>query len=138
MDIWVATGSSRNLRISLEKGKWSVNRRLILRRELPRATYSSSMSRAPSAASWVSPVSRIRLRKTVFSGVTRLLLEGYYTPYRILFKTIFVLDENKWETGRIPVKDFNVSVRAGLNSLRNQDAMEKLLERIRGSWGVKV
>ncbi|MEM3958620.1 MAG: hypothetical protein QXO47_10525, partial [Thermoproteota archaeon] len=59
-------------------------------------------------------------------------------PYRILFKPVFILDEDKWETGRIPVKDLNVSVRAGLNSLRNQDTVEKLLDRIRGSWGVKL
>jgi hypothetical protein len=49
-----------------------------------------------------------------------------------------VLSEDKWETGKIPVKDLNVSVRAGLNSLRNQDTVEKLLNRVRNTWGVKV
>jgi len=48
------------------------------------------------------------------------------------------LDEEKWETGKISVKDLNVSVRAGLNSLRNQDTVEKLLNRVRSSWGVKI
>ncbi|MEM2087541.1 MAG: hypothetical protein QXF52_02560 [Thermoproteota archaeon] len=57
-------------------------------------------------------------------------------PYRILFKPVFMLDEEKWETDRIVVKDFNVSVRAGLNSLRNQDTVEKILDKVRKSWGV--
>ena len=59
-------------------------------------------------------------------------------PYRILFKSVFILDEEKWGTNRITVKDLNVSVRAGLNSVRDQDAVEKLLGRVRGSWGVKL
>jgi hypothetical protein len=46
-------------------------------------------------------------------------LSGVLYPYRILFKPLFVLSEDKWETDKIPVKDLNVSVRAGLNSLRN-------------------
>ncbi|MEM2980551.1 MAG: hypothetical protein QW385_04170, partial [Thermoproteota archaeon] len=44
-------------------------------------------------------------------------------PYRILFKPLFILDEDKWETDKIAVKDLNVSVRAGLNSLRNPDTL---------------
>jgi hypothetical protein len=59
-------------------------------------------------------------------------------PYRILFKPLFVLNEDKWKTDRIQIKDLNVSVRAGLNSLKNQDVMGKLLDRIRKMWGVKV
>lgn len=31
-------------------------------------------------------------------------------PYRIVFKPVFILDGEKWETGRITVKDLNVSV----------------------------
>ncbi|MEM2981221.1 MAG: hypothetical protein QW385_07670 [Thermoproteota archaeon] len=58
--------------------------------------------------------------------------------FRILFKPLFILQEEKWETDKIAVKDLNVSVRAGLNSLRNPDTVEKLLVRVRGSWGVKV
>ncbi|MBO3840280.1 MAG: hypothetical protein QXR44_04395 [Thermoproteota archaeon] len=60
------------------------------------------------------------------------------SPYRIIFKPLFVLREEKWATDKIAVKDLNVSVRAGLNSVKNEDAVEKLLNRIRGSWGVKV
>jgi hypothetical protein len=55
-----------------------------------------------------------------------------------MFKPLFVLDENRWKTDRIQIKDLNVSVRAGLNSLKNQDAVGKLLDRIRKMWGVKV
>jgi hypothetical protein len=59
-------------------------------------------------------------------------------PYRIMFKPLFVLDEDGWNKDRIQIKDLNVSVRAGLNSLRNQDTVEKLLSRVRNSWGVKL
>ena len=56
----------------------------------------------------------------------------------MLFKPLFALNEDKWETNKGVIKDLNVSVRAGVNSVRNQDAVEKLLDRVRGSWRVKV
>jgi len=55
-----------------------------------------------------------------------------------MFKPLFVLDEDRCKTDRIQIKDLNISVRAGLNSLRNQDTVEKLLSRVRNSWGVKL
>ncbi|MEM3465257.1 MAG: hypothetical protein QW566_02180 [Candidatus Jordarchaeales archaeon] len=39
------------------------------------------------------------------------------------------------ESKRITVNDPNVSVRTGLNSLSNQDTVEKLLDRVRKIMG---
>ena len=59
-------------------------------------------------------------------------------PYRMLFKPLFALNEDKWETNKVVIKDLNVSVRAGVNSVRNQDTVEKLLDRVRSLWSVKI
>jgi len=59
-------------------------------------------------------------------------------PYRILFKPIFILEKEKWESNKITIKDLRVSVRAGINHLKNEDAKNKLLERISKSWRIKI
>ena len=73
MNVWITTGSSINLKTSLEKGKWGMNRRLKNTWDrVAKGDLLSSTLPALSAALWVSPVSRARLRRTIFSGVTRL------------------------------------------------------------------
>ena len=139
MNVWVATGSSLNLKTSLEKGKWGVNKRL-------KKTWEKVASGDLLFLYVTSPVRGIvglasvegkAMEESILWHDETVVGRAIY-PYRILFKPLFVLSEDKWETGKIPVKDLNVSVRAGLNSLRNQDTVEKLLNRVRNTWGVKV
>jgi hypothetical protein len=139
MNVWVATGSSLNLKTSLEKGKWGVNKRL-------KKTWERVASGDLLFLYVTSPVRGIvglasvegkAMEESILWRDEAVVGRAIY-PYRILFKPLFVLSEDKWETGKIPVKDLNVSVRAGLNSLRSQDTVEKLLNRVRNTWGVKV
>ncbi|MEM3388930.1 MAG: EVE domain-containing protein [Thermoproteota archaeon] len=139
MNVWIVTGSAGNLKTSLEKGKWGVNKMLknswerVAQGDLLLFYVTSPVYGIVGVASVEGKAEENNILWRDEAVVGRALY-----PYRILFKPVFILDEDKWETGRIPVKDLNVSVRAGLNSLRNQDAVEKLLYRVRKSWGVKV
>ncbi len=45
-------------------------------------------------------------------------------PYRIIFKTIFLLDEDKWESEKITVKDLRISVQAGINPVKDEDILK--------------
>ncbi|MBO3797353.1 MAG: EVE domain-containing protein [Thermoproteota archaeon] len=139
MKVWIVSGSAGNLKTSIEKGKWGVNMRLknswnrVAQGDLLLFYVTSPVRGIVGVASVEGKAEENNILWRDEAVVGRVLY-----PYRILFKPVFILDEDKWETGRIPVKDLNVSVRAGLNSLRNQDTVEKLLDRIRGSWGVKL
>ncbi|MEM2050490.1 MAG: hypothetical protein QXZ11_05150 [Thermoproteota archaeon] len=139
MKVWIVSGSAGNLKTSIEKGKWGVNMRLknswnrVAQGDLLLFYVTSPVCGIVGVASVEGKAEENNILWRDEAVVGRALY-----PYRILFKPVFILDEDKWETGRIPVKDLNVSVRAGLNSLRNQDTVEKLLDRIRGSWGVKL
>jgi hypothetical protein len=139
MNTWVAAGSSLNLRTSLEKGKWGVNKRL-------KGAWERVSSGDLLLFYVTSPVRGIvgfasvegkAMEESILWHDEAVVGRVLY-PYRILFKPLFVLSEDRWETDRIQIKDLNVSVRAGLNSLKNQDAVGKLLDRIRKTWGVKV
>ncbi|MEM2842128.1 MAG: hypothetical protein QW201_02365 [Thermoproteota archaeon] len=139
MSIWITVGSSLNLKTSLEKAKWGINRRL--KNSWDRVAEGNLLLfYVTSPVCGIVGIARVEGRAVENSILWRdeAVVGRALYPYRILFKPLFILQEDRWEIDRIAVKDLNVSVRAGLNSLRNQDAMEKLLERIRGSWGVKV
>ncbi|MEM2945294.1 MAG: EVE domain-containing protein [Thermoproteota archaeon] len=139
MNVWIVTGSAGNLKTSIERGKWGVNKRLknswdrIAQGDLLLFYVTSPIRGIVGVASVESKAEENNILWRDEAVVGRVLY-----PYRIIFKPVFILDEEKWETDRIPVKDLNVSVRTGLNSVRNQEAVEKLLDRIRGSWRIKV
>ncbi|MBO3798907.1 MAG: EVE domain-containing protein [Thermoproteota archaeon] len=139
MNVWVAAGSSLNLKTSIEKSKWGVNRRLKNTWERV-AKGDLLLFYVTSPVRGIIGIARVEGKAEENNILWRdeAVVGRAIYPYRILFKPVFILDEEKWETDRIAVKDLNVSVRAGLNSLRNKDTAEKLLNRIRGSWGVKV
>ncbi|MEM2930973.1 MAG: EVE domain-containing protein [Thermoproteota archaeon] len=139
MKIWIATGPVQNAKTSFERVKWGVNKRLknswdrIAQGDLLLFYVTSPVRGIVGVARVEDKVEENNILWHDEEVVGRTLY-----PYRILFKPLFILDEDKWETDKIAVKDLNVSVRAGLNSLRNPDTVEKLLVRVRGSWGVKV
>jgi hypothetical protein len=139
MKIWITTGSAGNLKTSLEKSRWGVNKRLkntwerVAQNDLLLFYVTSPVCGIVGIANVEGKAIEESILWRDEAVVGRVLY-----PYRILFKPLFVLNEEKWETGKITVKDLNVSVRAGLNSLRNQDTVEKLLNRVRNSWGVKI
>lgn len=132
MNVWIATGSAVNLKTSLEKGKWGVNKRLKNSWErVSQGDKSHLRHRRHRYCRGKAEENNILWHDEEVVG--RVIY-----PYRMIFKPLFVLREEKWATDKIAVKDLNLSVRAGLNSVKNEDAVEKLLNRIRGSWGVKV
>ena len=139
MSIWVTTGSSINLKTSLENGKWGVNKRL--KNAWDRVSQGDLfLFYVTSPVRGIVGVARVEGKAEEDNILWRdeAVVGRVLHPYRIIFKPVFVLNEDKWESDRIVVKDLNVSVRAGLNSLKDRDTVEKLLERIKDSWGVKV
>lgn len=139
MSIWVATGSSINLKTSLEKGKWGVNKRL--KNSWDKVAQGDLLLfYVTSPVRGIVGVARVegKAEENNILWHDEAVVGRVIYPYRILFKPIFILDEERWKTDRIAVKDLNVSVRAGLNSVKNEDAVGKLLARVKGSWDVKV
>jgi predicted RNA-binding protein with PUA-like domain len=139
MNVWIASGSSLNLKTSLEKGKWGVNKRLKNTWERV-ANGDLLFFYVTSPVCGIVGIANVE-GKTIEESILwhdEAVVGRVLYPYRIMFKPLFVLDEDRWKTDRIQIKDLNVSVRAGLNSLKNQDAVGKLLDRIRKMWGVKV
>ncbi|MEM2599920.1 MAG: hypothetical protein QW482_09510 [Thermoproteota archaeon] len=135
----IVTGSIENSKTSIEKARWGVNVRLkgtwekVAKGDLLLLYVTKPICGIVGVASVEDKAEENNILWRDEAVVGRILY-----PYRILFKPVFILDEDKWETDRIVVKDLNVSVRAGLNSLRNPETVEKLLDRVRKSWGIKV
>ncbi|MBO3798314.1 MAG: EVE domain-containing protein [Candidatus Brockarchaeota archaeon] len=139
MNVWIVTGSPLNLKTSLQKARWGVNKRLknswekVFKGDLLLFYVTSPVCGIVGVASVEGKAEENNILWHDEAVVGRAIY-----PYRIIFKPLFILDEEKWETDKIVVKDLNVSVRAGLNSLRNPETVEKLLDRVRKSWGIKV
>ncbi|MEM3387809.1 MAG: EVE domain-containing protein [Thermoproteota archaeon] len=139
MNVWIVTGSPLNLKTSLQKARWGVNKRLknswekVFKGDLLLFYVTSPVCGIVGVASVEGKAEENNILWHDEAVVGRAIY-----PYRIIFKPLFILDEEKWEKDKIAVKDFNVSVRAGLNSLRNPETVEKLLDRVRKSWGIKA
>jgi hypothetical protein len=138
MNVWVAAGSPSNLKTSLQRGRWGVNARLkgswerVSNGDLFLFYVTSPVRGIVSVAS----VEGKAVEDNILWRDEAVIGRALY-PYRVLFKPLFVLEEDEWEASKIPVRDLNVSVRAGLNGLRNQDTVRKLLSRVKKSWGVR-
>lgn len=57
-------------------------------------------------------------------------------PFRFEFKTEYCLSKETWYEKKIPIKDLKIGFWAGLNPLRDRDAIKALSSRIKESWGV--
>jgi predicted RNA-binding protein len=139
MDAWVVVSSAQNVKTSFENNKWGVSTRLkgvwekVAKGDLL-IFYVTSPVRGIVGVAFVE--GKIEEHTTLWQD--ELVVGRALYPYRILFKPIFILEKEKWESNKITIKDLKVSVQAGINHLKNEDAINKLLERISKSWGIKI
>ena len=105
MNVWVATGSSLNLKTSLKKGKWGVNKRLkktwekVANGDLLFFYVTSPVRGIVGLASVEGKAIEESILRHDEAVVGRVLY-----PYRILFKPLFMLNEDKWKTDRIRLR----------------------------------
>ena len=139
MGVWIVASSMKNAKTSFENNKWGVSTRLkgvwekVAEGDLL-VFYITSPIHGVVGVAFVED----KIEESTMLWQDELMARKALYPYRILFKPIFILEKEKWESNKITIKDLKVSVQAGINHLKNEDAKNKLLERISKSWGIKI
>lgn len=59
-------------------------------------------------------------------------------PFRFEFKINYVLPERDWETKHIGIRDLKLNFWAGINSVKNEKAIEALSQRIKANWNIEL
>ncbi len=139
MNTWIVTGSPLNLKTSLQKARWGVNRGL--KNTWDRVTVDDLLLfYVTSPVRGVVGVANVKGKAEENDILWRdeAVVGRVLYPYRITFKTMFVLKEEKWESDRIKINDLKISIRAGINPIKNEETLNELLDRIAKSWNVKI
>jgi len=59
-------------------------------------------------------------------------------PYRFDFRTEFALPRSEWRTRKVGVTGLNVNIRAGLNPVKDKEALKLLLQRMDETWNTEL
>jgi predicted RNA-binding protein with PUA-like domain len=139
MEVWVAVGSAQNSRTSFKNNKWGVNSRLrgawekIAVGDLMVFYVTNPVGGIVGVASVEGKAEEELMLWRDEYAVGRVLY-----PFRVNFKPIFVLEEERWSTDKVTIKGLRISVQSGINHVKNEDALKILLNRVSKSWGIRV
>ena len=59
-------------------------------------------------------------------------------PYRWQFDSIFALSKSEWQERRISLADSGIGYQAGINAVKNKEAIKQLNEKIKQFWKTEI
>jgi hypothetical protein len=59
-------------------------------------------------------------------------------PYRYEFEVEFALPRNEWKNKKVSITGLNISVRAGLNLIKDKEAIKLLLQKMDEVWNTEL
>jgi predicted RNA-binding protein with PUA-like domain len=139
MQMWLSTGTVENWETAISGNIWGVVKGLKHYWEkLNKGDLLFFYAKAPIKG--IVGVARIenKFKQDKPLWAKELKEHRVIWPYRYDFKVEFVLPRSEWETRQIRVSDLKVGIQAGLNPIRDKNAMEILLQRVDQTWNTDL
>lgn len=139
-NLWILTGNEENWETALNSGNvWGVREGNLVR-------YWEKLSKGDLLLFYVkSPVtgiigvgileSKFKQDKPLWPDEVREKRIIY--PYRFDFRILGVISPEKWRTETISIRDLKVGIQAGVNPVRNPQAIKEIIERVNERWEVE-
>jgi len=140
INFWVLSGNSlENWEKGIQDGIWGVRDKKVLRK------YWDQMSKGDILIFYVGkPIGGVigfgraeaKFKQDRPLWPDEIRTNELIYPFRFEFKTEYCLAKETWHEKKISIRDLKIGYWAGLNPLKDRDAIKNLNARIKESWGV--
>ncbi len=139
MQVWISIGTPENWRTALSENVWGIVEGLKnLWEKLQKGDLL--LCYATSPVKGIIAVVRIenKFKQDKPLWERELRENRVIWPYRYDFKVEFALPPTDWPTKRVSTSGLNINIRAGLNSIKDKEAIKLVFERIDQVWNTKL